>query len=347
MVASNMKRKRKITNLGDIAELAGVSKATASRALRNSPLVNESTREKVRAVAQKHSFRVDTRARNLRLQRTHAIAAIMHLDPDSGQALSDPFLLDLIGSIANELAEQDYDLLLSTSRSFDADQSAGYVETKKADGLIIIGQGKDYMEINTMTDRGAPVVVWGAKVADQPYCTVGSDNFRGGYLATDHLLSCGRKRIVFLGDALHPEIQQRYAGYERALRDQGIPIEETLKVSAAFSSESGFVQTAKLLKDDISFDAMFCVSDSIALGALKALKEHNVDVPARVAVIGFDDSPAASYSHPALSTVRQNTKLGGKILAEKILRIIHNERPESAILETSLVVRESTSLAPE
>ncbi|NOZ42094.1 MAG: LacI family transcriptional regulator, partial [Alphaproteobacteria bacterium] len=140
----------KTLTMSDIARLAQVSESTVSRALRNNPLINENTRKKIQQIARDHNYQINESARNLRLKKSHTIAVVMLLDPKSGQAISDPFLLDLLGNVADELAEYGYDLLLSTPQTRGDDHDPHYLESKRADGMIIIGQGEHGRKIDAL-----------------------------------------------------------------------------------------------------------------------------------------------------------------------------------------------------
>jgi len=298
----------------DIAFLAGVSQPTVSRALRGSPSVREETRKRVEAIAQQLNYKVDKNASNLRCQRSNTLALLLFEDPTSDDSLINPFFHSMLGSITRACAQRGYDLLISFQQQ-SGNWHEDYEDTRKADGLILLGYG-DYLEyrgrLARLVEQGTHFVLWGAVQAGQPGLTVGSDNYQGGYTATRHLTDLGRHRIAFLGNASShsPEFLERYRGHVQALRDAG--------ASASTAS------------------------DLIAIGAMHALQECHIDVPAEVSVVGFDDIPAASLANPPLTTVAQDTRLAGEVLVDTLLRQIRNEPMEGAtMLSTRLVVRRS------
>jgi len=329
------------SSIADIARRAGVSDSTVSRALNNNPAINVKTREKIQSIARELNYKVNTGARNLRLQRSHTIALIINAEKVDGQTFSDPFMMDMISAIADELNEHQYSLLFSSSAIKPQDWHSHLLGSQRADGVIVIGQGRSDRPVRKLQQEGDAVVTWGARVADANYCIVGSDNYLGGQLATRHLIERGCRRMLFLGDVEHPEIECRFRGYFDALAEQGLSSQEH-HVQAAFSIESGYQHVMELLVGGLDFDGIFAASDNMAMGAINALKERGLRVPEDVAVVGFDDIPIAPYFNPPLTTVRQNVHLGGKTLVQKVMALVKGQPVTSEMLRTELVVRSSS-----
>jgi DNA-binding LacI/PurR family transcriptional regulator len=329
----------------DIAYLAGVSQPTVSRALRGSPAVNEETRRRIEAIAQQLHYKVDKNASNLRFQHSNTLALLFFEDPTPDDSLINPFFLSMLGSITRACAQRGYDLLISFQQQ-SGNWHMDYEDSRKADGLILLGYG-DYLEtrsrLEALVAQGTHFVRWGAVLAGQPGISVGCDNFKGGYDATHHLLTLGRRSIAFLGNASshYPEFFERYRGYSEALKTVGIPVLGALQVDAITTEQSGFAAASELLVRGQRFDAIVAASDLIAIGALRALQEHRIDVPAAVSVVGFDDIPAASLTNPPLTTVMQDTRLAGEVLVDTLLRLVREEPAEGRVLPTRLVVRRS------
>jgi DNA-binding LacI/PurR family transcriptional regulator len=337
-----MNKKTKMT-LADIARLADVSKSTVSRALRNNPLINKQTVERVQAIAREHNFTVNASASKLRTQKTSTVAVIVMFDQKTGQAISDPFLMEILGTIADELIKFGYDMLLTTTKTGALDWQDYYIDSKRADGLIIIGQGEHDQRINAMADSNVPFVVWGTQVHSKHYVTIGSDNRKGAKLAVQHLIDTGCKRIVFLGDANHNEVEQRLLGYQDAHRESDLPIAQNLQLKTDFTSVDGYAKIRDhLLIDDQPVDGIFAVSDAIAMGAMKYLIEQNISIPKQMAIVGFDDIAMSAFCSPSLSTVRQNTAAGGRLLVNSLLKQINGEMGKSQLLDVELVTRQSS-----
>lgn len=331
---------KRAKTLADIARLAGVAESTVSRALKNSPLISDATRERVHAIALEHNFHLDNRARSFKTGRSQTLAVVINLSPGSGQVLSDPFLLGMVGCLADEAALLGYDLLFSTQRDFNARQAHAYVASRKVDGLLIIGQGNTPDALSYLTEHQTPFVVWGQASPSLHYTTVGSDNVRGGYLACRHLLEHQKRSLVFLGDTRHPEIAARYRGFQQALAEAGLR-EAHAGVQAAFCMQSGQEETARLLSD-CAFDGLVCSSDLIALGAINELQGRGVKIPDQVAVTGFDNIPLAQFMSPALTTVAQDIRQGAQQLVQLLVAKMDGEPVANIELAPTLVVRRSS-----
>ncbi len=329
----------------DIAYRAGVSQSTVSRALRNSPLVNEKTRLKIQEIARELNYKVDKNASNLRSQRTYTLALLLFQDPTSDDSQINPFFLSMLGSITRACANKGFDLLVSFQQLSD-DWHADYEDSKKADGIILLGYG-DYMDYEEkllkLREQHTNFVGWGAVVNGDEGLTTGSDNEQGGYDITRHLIELGRKDFAFIGGASTraPEFFKRYQGHCRALDEAGLKVVRQRQVEAITTQDSGYQATKKLLASGQTFDAILAASDLIAIGVIKALTEAGLSVPEDVSVCGFDDIPVAEFVQPGLTTVRQNTKLAGEMLVDQLMRQLDGERVVSELIQTELVVRES------
>ena len=327
----------------DIAYRAGVSQSTVSRALRGDPNVNKETREKIQAIARELKYKVDKNASNLRRQCSNTIAVLFFEDPSPDASQINPFFLSMLGSITRACANSSYDLLISF-QMFAQDWNEDYEDSGKADGLILLGYG-DYLayrqHLEQLLEQGTRFVRWGAVLEGQPGVSIGSDNYRGGRDATEHLIALGRRKIAFLGDASnhYPEFSERYRGYRAAMEAAGLA--DGIQVDAVSSEESGAAATATLLSMGETFDAIFAASDLIAAGALHALRDAGLEVPRDVSVVGYDDISAASLVNPSLTTVAQDTWLAGEKLVEVLMRLVQGEQAESIVLPTKLIVRRS------
>lgn len=334
----------------DIAQAAGVSQPTVSRALRGSPAVSPATRRRVEAVARRLGYTVDRAASVLRSGRTRTLAALLFQEPParggSVEPEVNPFFLAMLGSMMRACADHGHDLLLSFQRP-DGDWHVDYEDSHRADGLILLGYG-DYSDYEAKLDRlvarGARFVRWGSVEPGGPGLTVGCDNRAGGAAAARHLLERGRRRIAFLGDASdrYPEFRDRYLGYADALAAAGLLPDPALRVAALSTEEDGAAAARALLARGRAFDGVVAASDLIGLAAMRVLSGAGLRVPDDVGVVGFDDIPAAGLGNPPLTTVAQDACAAGRTLVEALLGRISHEPVRSMTLPVRLVVRRST-----
>jgi DNA-binding LacI/PurR family transcriptional regulator len=332
---------RKTTRLEDLARLAGVSIATASRALNDSPAVNDRTKQAIWKLAREHDypFRRYMPAGPIGAQGT--IALVTPRPQGREGRLSDPFFLELLAGVGEAARERGCDLVMSHVSPANLDDLSVAMTTSRADGVIFLGQSTLHGAFNRMAETESRFVVWGAELPDQNYCSVGSDNINGGRRATSHLARLGRKRIVFLGDLDPPEAMQRQRGYAEALENAGLALDPDLVVPAHFEVESAEASVDSMLARGLDFDGIVAASDLIALGAVRSLLHHGKTVPGDVSVIGFDNVPFSRYSRPALSTIAQDTMKAGRLMVSKLLDSTGDRAGRSERIPTDLIVRET------
>ena len=329
---------KKITGpkrMDDIARLAGVSKPTVSRALQDSPLVSDETKQRIVEIARRHGYVVNRSAQNLRRRRTDTIALVIDFPHLPENRLSDPFHFELLANIANALSVRNQDVLLCSEQSAHAGGFEHLLSNKGVDGIIFLGQSGHHGEFRALAKTGVPFVVWGAHRADASYCIVGSDNLAGGRLVAQRFQSLGRKRPVVLGPPGHIEIEQRARGFKDAWKGAV----ETLAVPDLSFVASRDVMLARLDRKGPAPDALFAGSDTMAMGAIAAMHERGIAVPDACTVCGYDDSPSALHHAPPLTTVRQDTRLAGAILVERLMQSVQGSAAASVLLPTELVVR--------
>lgn len=329
----------------DIAELAGVSQATVSRALRNSPLVRKETRERVQQIARELNYFVNRNAAGLRTQQSNTIALLLFDETEGEDAQINPFFLSMLGYITRAAAGLGYDVLISMQQLTD-DWHIEYQASNRADGLILLGYG-DYLtyheKIEALASANTRFMIWGPMIDDQPGHSIGCDNVDGGFQATRHLLELGRKNIAFLGSTSQrsPELASRYDGYSKALREAGIEPDDALKVDAMSSEGEGYRAALDLLARNVPFDAVFAVTDVIAIEAMRAFEDNGLAIPDDIAVIGFDDISLAGHVTPPLTTVRQDIRQAAEGLVHGIVGLIEGKPVESTQMAPRLVIRAS------
>ena len=331
----------KKTRLSDIAEEAEVSIATVSRALSDHPAVNDSTKRRLRAIARRRGYTFQDPPVGARSTADATISIIIPRPQGRDGWLRDPFFQGLLGGIGEAARARRCDYLVSHADPQSFSDLSRLVDGATNDGIIFLGQSFLHDRLNRLVDQPVKFIVWGGQLDGQRYASVGSDNTRGGERATAHLARLGRERIAFFGDTDAPEINQRYQGYLRALRDAGLEADPELVFPANFAITSAANSMNALLSRGTPFDAVVCSSDLIAIGAIRALQAAGRDVPGDVSVVGYDDIPLARYSRPALTTIGQDLGLAGQLMVMKLLDAERLSDLRGERLPTELIQRDS------
>lgn len=332
-----------VKTIADIAELAGVSKSTVSRALSNSPLISEETRNRIQTIARDHNFQINQPARSLSLKQTNTIAFITHGYYEK-IGVEDLFLLEMLGAITTALAKMNYDLLMVNVDPYDTEWISDYLNTGKVDGFILMTSTRKQYHIRSLIEMKAPFIAWGIPAPGANYCTVTGDNFSGGRLAAEHLLQLGKQKIAFLGGPVEEqEVKLRFQGFESALKAAGQKADPKLVGHGDYSSEAGAKMVVKLLDQNPGLDAVFANSDLIAIGAVNAIRERGLRVPEDISVIGYDDISLAQYCNPPLTTIRQNITESGRRLVQNLIQYLETGIVTNVAVPVELVVRASTS----
>jgi DNA-binding LacI/PurR family transcriptional regulator len=330
----------------DIAELAGVSQPTVSRALRGSPSVNEATRNRILEIARQLNYTVDQNASRLRSRYANTLALLLFEDPTPDQSMINPFFHAMLGSITRAAARRGYDLLVSFQQ-LSSDWHTDYEDSRKADGLILLGYGdyRTYRErMERLVQQGTHFVRWGSVSTAGPELIVGCDNVEGGRLVTDHLIKHGRRTIGFIGNTgpSSPEFDDRYRGYVAALGAAGLGNPVIEPMNADNSEADGMAAVEALIEAGVPIDALVCASDMIAIGAMRALEAAGKAVPRDVAVTGFDDIMAARFAGPGITTIVQDAHVAGELLVEKLHELVQDRPVTSEMIPARLVVRGSS-----
>ena len=331
-----------VQTIEDIAKLANVSKSTVSRALNNSTLINQETRERIQEIARTQNFKLNAPARNLSLRQSHTLGFVSYACCGKNFTAEDLFGLELLGGISDGLRNLGYDLLVIPVDPHEDSWEQHYLDSGRVDGFILIMSTHKQKHVNNLVRHGTPFIVWGVPGPGSNYCSVSGDDFTGGKLAANRLVEIGRKRIAFLGGIPGElEVLQRYAGYEAALTEAGLGIDPDLVTYGNYSHVSGKEEMLRLLNQAPDVDAVFVNSDLMALGAIDALQSKGKRVPEDVAVIGYDDLLLAKYNNLPITTIRQNVPLAGRLLAQNLIQFIQTGVVTNVKLPVELVVRKS------
>ncbi|MES3021608.1 MAG: substrate-binding domain-containing protein [Pseudomonadota bacterium] len=329
--------------MADIARIAGVTISTVSRALAGSSRTSDEMRERIVQIATAMNYSVNVAAQNLQSGQNNTIAVVVPIERATREPISEPFLLALLGGIGDALSDRGYDMLISRINIDQPERTAQLYDSGRAAGVVMIGQSGFHDQLNRMTARGVPLVVWGTPLPQQQYATVGSDNALGGELVTGHLLDQGARRVAFFGDTALTEGRPRHDGYLKAHVSRGLMLDPALTRPIPLTPDAIQKELADMLANGIRFDAAFAGSDMAAITLISSLLSHGLKVPEDVMVAGYDNIAAAAYTHPPLTTVHQPMTEAGQCLVAAVMRQIEGERAESVMLPTTLVPRTSSA----
>ncbi|GAA4549866.1 LacI family DNA-binding transcriptional regulator [Amycolatopsis samaneae] len=354
--------RRRRPTLDDVADAVGVSRATVSNAYNRPDQLSAQLRDEVLRAAKKLGYPgPNPTARSLATSRTGAIAFM--LDASLSAAFSDPALTITLDALATAVEPGGHALLLLPGGEHGG-PPAERVLTAQADIAVAYSLADDTPALESVAARGLPLVV-----IDQPLvpgaARVGCDDRGGAALAARHLLDLGHRRFGILsaqclsavrGGRMTAEAalaspfhdtRERLRGYLDTLAGAGIAASEVAVWEVpGMSTEAAMAAASALLRETPRPTALLCMSDQLALGAMAAARQLGLDVPGDVSVVGFDDTPSARWSEPALTTIRQDLGLKGRIAGELVLRLLAGgEPPEPARVTVDLVQRESTGRA--
>ncbi|MCK6628292.1 MAG: LacI family transcriptional regulator [Anaerolineae bacterium] len=338
--------KKRVT-IKDVAAQAGVSYQTVSRVINNQANVTEKTRGRVQQAIETLNFRPNLAARSLARRRSNIIGLIVPYDAD--YLFRDPNLLAQISSIDAEANARGYNLLLSTAAGSDNGLEAyeRFVRNQVADGALVVETAAGAAGNQLLNHNNYFYVSLGYDLSHTRKYFVHADDRRGAGEATRHLLQKGHRRIGIINGPPIGAIgatQERLTGYMEALAEAGIIFDPCLMVYGDYTRPSGQQATEKLLALSDPPTAIFAFNDRMAMGAIWKLKSAGLRVPEDVAVVGFDDIPAAADFSPPLTTVRLSGAQVGRVAAQMLFKLIEGEPIESpeVVLPAELIVRQSS-----
>jgi len=324
----------------DVARLAGVSTATVSRALNGTGKIAPATREAIDAAVAQLGYSPNTIARSLVTNSTQTIALLL---PD----IANPFYAALVGGIQDSALSHDHTMLLCTTEG-DPEREEQYLNllrAKRVDGALVDGLVLPSDRIARFVKDGFPIVCLDRDIDSRSIPLVQVDNHMGGFLATEHLLSLGHKRIAHVGGATAMRISdERRDGYFEAHANAGLLPDPALLAAGSFTEEGGYRAARALLDSSVRFTAVFAANDLSALGVVTAVAESGRRVPEDVSVVGFDDIRLAAYTSPPLTTIRQPAAEIARLATELLMGLTQGKQVEVKrhLLEPELVVRRSS-----
>jgi len=332
--------------IDQVAELAYVSRSVVSRVLNDHPNVSEEARQRVLDVIEEHDYRPSSVARSLATDRSFEISV---LTPRRGdESLANGYWPLLYSGIFERCLERGYFVSLSMVSEEVEDEIQSQSRDSRFDGYILITTEVTDLVASALEGSGAPATLIGRAPDWEPVSSVDIDNEKGGYEAGRHLCRLGYEEIgLILGSLALEESRERRAGIERALADAEPSVPDRYVAEGDYSQDSGYSIIQDWTDRGTMPRALFCASDTMAQGALLALHEADYRVPEDVAVVGFDDLPAAQYAIPPLTTVRQPVYEKGQMAVDLLIDRIESPEagPAHRELDPELVVRQSCGAA--
>lgn len=322
----------------DIAKMLNVSHTTVSRALNDSPFINEETKKRVMKAVKQLNYVPNFNAKSLVLNKSYNIALFFST---ISQGTSPNFFYDIIEG-ANSVIKESYNLVV---KGIDEFKEFSFIDRQRFDGIILISQSEsDNDFINYVLDKKIPLVVLNREVEDDSLINILTAEKEGSYHAVNYLIQNGHKHIAIIeGKKEFESSIKRKEGYIKALIENEMPINEEYMVYGEYDIESGYRKMKELLKLSSVPTAVFCFNDDMAVGAMKAIADAGLKVPEDISIIGFDDSVVCNYVTPSLTSVRKPSRELSVKGAEKLLELIDSKDciRDKIYIEAKLVVRDS------
>nr|WP_145405998.1 LacI family DNA-binding transcriptional regulator [Paenibacillus xylanexedens] len=334
-----------MATIKDISQMTGFSITTVSRALNGYSDVSESTRKLIKEAAESLSYSPNGLARGLVMKETKTLGLLV-----SGMTyknIDNNFVFEVLCGINDSAANSAYDLILFSTNTAKQKMKT-YTQLcreRKVDGVILQGVKTDDPYLQEVLDSDIPCVLIDVPIDSKYVGFVSTNHKQSAQTAVDHLIDLGHHNIAMMNG--YPEAfvsKERYEGYAEAMRNAGISLRSEYVVNGNFTEEEAQQQATELLKAYPEITAIFCASDMMALGVMKAAGELGIAVPHQLSVVGFDDIPTATYFQPPLTTIRQNMYQLGHEAANLLMGMLKSEdSPKYKILENELVIRSSTA----
>lgn len=327
--------------LEQVAERAGVSRSTASRAINGGLRVSPEALASVEAAVTDLGYTPNRAARSLVTKRTDSIALVVP-EPDE-RVLSDPFFAGTLNGLSTSLADSDMQVVLVIARPGESERTVRYLRNGHVDGAIVVSHhANDELDRALQISRVPNVFVGRPLSADERDVQyVDTDNVEGGRLATQHLIDRGCRRIATIaGPADMSAGIDRLTGWRHAMRSAGMPDEAV--VYGDFTMASGTIAARELLAQHPDVDGIFIASDLMAAGALTVLAEHGKDVPGDIAVVGYDNLGVAASTTPPLTSVIQPVVAMARAAGARLLDQLNGAPPSPPLIfAPELVIRAS------
>lgn len=330
-------------NIKKIAEMAGVSVSTVSKIMNNYSDVSEKTKQRVLEIIEQTGYSPSNSAKTLATKKSSLIGVIFA--GEFNVEFTHPFFIEVLNSFKKQMGVLGYDLIFFSNEKFIS--SGDYFARCQhfhVDGCVIISGQKMESSIRDLDMSSIPCIGVDLELKGKKSGYVMSDNYQISSKVVEHFYLLGYRELGFIGSTADSDISnRREAGYIKAIEDFGLVMNPTWFVHGEdFFEASGYSAMQTLIGKGRLPQAVFAASDLLALGAIRALKEHGLRIPEDIAIIGCDDIEACKYTSPTLTTIRQNKERLGVLAAHMLFDLINNQSEGgSFVVEPALIVRES------
>jgi LacI family transcriptional regulator len=329
----------KYITLRMVAQKAGVSVNTASRAINNKPDINKETKKRVLKISQELGYVRNATAVALRTNRTWTIGVVIEDNRN-------PFYAEVLNGMEEAVRGKNYHIILTnTQRDYNKEEEAiNLLLAKRVDGLLIDPVQDRDNDINSLVEANIPFVVVGRDFENIEVDAVYNDEVKGGFLATEYLIKKGHKRIALIDGFLYKSpAKGRLEGYKKALKEYGIPLDDALVSAGDIDLKDGYERTKQLFEKELNFNAIFAYNDMMAFGAMQAIKEKGLRIPEDIGLVGYDDIPFSSLTSPPLTTIRLKKQDLGIECVKLLLSRINNKRKKTKkiMLDVELIKRKT------
>jgi LacI family transcriptional regulator len=329
-----------------VAAAVGVSTQTVSRVVNNKPDVSKATRARVLQAIKDLGYEPNLLARGLASHKTFTLGLIM-------DDFSDPFYAQIIAAAEAEARQHDYFFLICSAERNPSDEIKflKIIASRQVDGILLLAlpsSEEQYQHILFLREQGLPIVSIASHLLELKISIVDINNVDGGYKATRCLVEGGRRRIgTITGPVQNKATLDRTQGYQLALQEAGLPCDPDWTSYGDWSYSSGYFAMQRLLEKGINLDGLFVQNDRMAMAAMVAIRQAGLEIPADIALVGYDDTPEAAFTNPPMTTIHQPAQELGRFATRMLIDLINDpEMPvQHTLLKTELIVRGSCGIS--
>lgn len=331
-------------NIGDVARRLGVAKGTVSRALNGYSDISTETRSRVLALVDEIGYRPSSLARSLKKGRVETVGIV--LPTSDNQIISGQFLSEFLDGLSQGLGQNNHDLLVATAASSESSIEVyeRLLASSKVDGIIVTRTQSDDPRITYLLKKGVPFVAHGRTRNSDKFAWYDIDNAAAFKKAVLHLVTLGHQRIAFLGAPTELNFARlRLEGFKNGMSECDLDIDPALVVERTLEESAGYQATKEFLQLNLPPTAILCAVDTLAVGAIKAIREFGLTIGSDITVIGYDGAQMGAHLETPLTTLSQSMAEAGMTVADMLLAVINGDKPENhqKLGEASLLRRAS------